>query len=227
MNIGGFQKSSLIDYPKKISAIVFTQGCNFRCGYCHNPELIKIPSGSLIEESFVIDFLKTRIGKLDAVVITGGEPCLQNDLIDFVKKVKDIGFLVKLDTNGSFPEKITELIDKNLLDYIAMDIKAPVEKYEQISLCHNTDKILESIELIKNSNVEYEFRTTVVKSQLSLNDFSKIAIMLKGAKKYYLQEFVPTKLLDESFKDEKSYSKDEFNQIADILTKDIESVFIR
>lgn len=123
MIIGGFQKTSLIDYPDKISAIVFTQGCNFRCGYCHNPELIKT-DGSLIEESSVLDFLKSRVGKLDAVVITGGEPTLQKDLIDFIKKIKTMNYLVKLDTNGTSPNTVSDLINEKLVDYIAMYIRS-------------------------------------------------------------------------------------------------------
>ena len=129
MLIGGLHKCSMIDYPDKLSAIVFTVGCNFKCPYCHNPELVITKDCSLTEQSFVLDFLKTRINKLDAVVISGGEPCLQKDLKDFIKQVKEMGFLVKLDTNGTYPEAIENLISENLIDYIAMDIKSPIQKY--------------------------------------------------------------------------------------------------
>lgn len=227
MKIGGFQKTSLIDYPDKISAIVFTQGCNFRCGYCHNPELIKT-DGSLIEESFVLDFLESRIGKLDAVVITGGEPTLQNDLIEFIKQIKNMNYLVKLDTNGTSPEIILRLLNEKLIDYIAMDIKAPLNKYADIvNLKINVDSVIKSINLIINSNIDYEFRTTVVKSQLNIKDFEEIGILIKEAKNYYLQEFVPSKTLIPNFLNEKSYTTEEFKKIKKILSKYIENVYTR
>lgn len=212
MIIGGLQKTSLLDFPEKIAAIVFTMGCNFRCGYCHNPELIN--GGAKIEEVF--EFLKTRQGKLDGVVITGGEPCLQKDLPEFIKQVKELGFAVKLDTNGSFPEMLEKVLPD--LDYVAMDIKAPLEKYSQIvNVDVDTSKILKSIEILKNGGVDYEFRTTVVKSQLSFEDFEKIGQLIQGAPRYYLQRFEASKILDKSLENEKTYSTEEFERIIDIL----------
>lgn len=212
MIIGGLQKTSLLDFPEKIAAIVFTMGCNFRCGYCHNPELIT--GGVKIEEVF--EFLKTRQGKLDGVVITGGEPCLQKDLPEFIKQVKELGFAVKLDTNGSFPEMLEKVLPD--LDYVAMDIKAPLEKYSQIvNVDVDTSKILKSIEILKNGGVDYEFRTTVVKSQLSFEDFEKIGQLIQGAPRYYLQKFVASKILDKGLENEKTYSTEEFERIIDIL----------
>lgn len=212
MIIGGLQKTSLLDFPEKIAAIVFTVGCNFRCGYCHNPELIT--GGAKIEEVF--EFLKIRQGKLDGVVITGGEPCLQKDLPEFIKQVKELGFAVKLDTNGSFPEMLEKVLPD--LDYVAMDIKAPLEKYSQIvNVDVDTSKILKSIEILKNGGVDYEFRTTVVKSQLSFEDFEKIGQLIQGAPRYYLQKFVASKILDKSLENEKTYSTEEFERIIDIL----------
>lgn len=212
MIIGGLQKTSLLDFPEKIAAIVFTMGCNFRCGYCHNPELIN--GEAKIEEVF--EFLKTRQGKLDGVVITGGEPCLQKDLPEFIKQVKELGFAVKLDTNGSFPEMLEKVLPD--LDYVAMDIKAPLEKYSQIvNVDVDTLKILKSIEVLKNGGVDYEFRTTVVKSQLSFEDFEKIGQLIQGAPRYYLQKFVASKILDKSLENEKTYSTEEFERIIDIL----------
>lgn len=212
MIIGGLQKTSLLDFPEKIAAIVFTVGCNFRCGYCHNPELIN--GGAKIEEVF--EFLKTRQGKLDGVVITGGEPCLQKDLPEFIKQVKELGFAVKLDTNGSFPEMLEKVLPD--LDYVAMDIKAPLEKYSQIvNVDVDTLKILKSIEVLKNGGVDYEFRTTVVKSQLSFEDFEKIGQLIQGAPRYYLQRFEASKILDKSLENEKTYSTEEFERIIDIL----------
>lgn len=227
--IGGLQKSSLIDYPGKISAIIFTQGCNFRCPYCHNPELI-IESGTAnkMAVSDLLEFLKTRIGKLDGVVITGGEPTLHKGLIEFVKQIKDLGFLVKLDTNGTNPEMLKTLIDEKLVDYVAMDIKAPIETYKEI-VCANVDtaKIIESIELVKLSGLGYEFRTTVVKSLLEPSDFEKIGEMIKGAEKYYLQKFVPTKTLNKTFLGQTTYSDEEFEVLIKILEKYINTVEVR
>ena len=178
--INGLQKSTLIDFPKKIASIVFSQGCNFRCGYCHNPELLSlnIPKTQISTEE-VLSFLKTRKGKLDGVVVTGGEPTLQSGLYNFIKEIKAMGFLVKLDSNGSNPKILEKLINDNLLDYIAMDIKAPLEKYSEITNVKvNTDNIQKSINLIMNSDVDYEFRTTVIKSQLSFDDFENIGKQL-------------------------------------------------
>ena len=225
MLIGGLQKTSLLDYPDKISAIIFTQGCNFRCGYCHNPELIAFSNNSIAENE-VFDFLSLRKGKLDGVVITGGEPCLQADLKTFIKKIKSLGFLVKLDTNGSFPNILKSVLED--IDYVAMDIKAPLEKYSQIAKANiDTVKIQESIDLIIQSGIDYEFRTTVVKSQLDFSDFEKIGELIKGAKRYYLQKFVPTKILDKNMMDEMTYSTEEFEEIQKILNKNIQNVFIR
>lgn len=225
-NIGGFQKTSFLDYPEKISCIVFTIGCNFRCGYCHNPELFKIEPVLTVPAFF--DFLNARKGKLDGVVITGGEPTLQSELLEFVKEIKDLNFLVKLDTNGTNPKILESLFKLNLLDYVAMDIKAPLDKYKQIT---NVDldiqKIEDSINLIKSSNIDYEFRTTVLKSQLKYEDFEKIGILLQGVKKYYLQKFVVSKLLDDSLKNEETYSDYEFEIISGILRNYVDIVQVR
>lgn len=189
MIIGGLQRFSLLDYPKEMSAIVFTQGCNFRCPYCHNPELV-LPSkySKPISEKEVFSFLKSRIGKLSAVVITGGEPTLQEGLCDFIKQVKELGFKVKLDTNGSRPEVLAKLIQIGLIDYFAMDLKASLKNYQ--TMC-NTDispsDILRSMELIRLSGAQYEFRTTVMPEILSSNVLEEIRSLLKAGDRYYLQ----------------------------------------
>lgn len=226
MQIAGIQKTSLLDYPKKISAIIFTKGCNFHCGYCHNPELIKSSKEQIYNMSAFWDFLKSRQGKLDGIVITGGEPCLQDDIEEFIKKIKKLNFLVKLDTNGYFPEKLKKLIPN--IDYIAMDIKAPLEKYNQITQVNIIkEKIQESINIIKNSSIDYEFRTTVIKSQLTFEDFEKIGLLINGAKKYYLQKFIPSKILDQSLINETSYTDEEFNKIIKILQPYITEINLR
>lgn len=190
MRIGGLQKLSLIDFPQKTAAIVFTQGCNFRCGYCHNPELIypklyQIP----IPEEEVFAFLETRVGKLDGVVITGGEPTLQSDLIDFIKKVKAMGFLVKLDSNGSNPEILKKIIDEKLVDFIAMDIKATFDKYNLVcGVSVNLDNIKKSIELIKKSGIRFQFRTTYDKTKLVDSDIQAMTNFLDVATNYKIQK---------------------------------------
>jgi len=225
MNIGGFQKFSMIDYPDKISSIVFTQGCDFRCGYCHNPELIDFKSGS-ISESEIFDFLETRKGKVDAVVITGGEPCLQKGLVEFISKVKSMGFLVKIDTNGNHTSVLKELLP--IVDYIAMDIKAPLDKYSSaVSMNVNMDNILESIKLIIGGSVNYEFRTTVVKDQLSKEDIVEIGSMIKCCKLYVLQKFVRSKHIDSGFLKSESYNEEWFSDVKKELDKVVNICLIR
>jgi pyruvate formate lyase activating enzyme len=225
---GGLQKSSLIDYPEKISAIIFTQGCNFRCPYCHNPELIEGKGEPTYTSDFLLNFLQTRQGKLDGVVITGGEPTLHKDLPDFIKQVKELGFYVKLDTNGTNPEMLKQLIGEDLIDYVAMDIKAPIEKYEDI-VCAQIDKnnVQKSIEILKTSKIDYEFRTTVVKSQLTRDGFIEIGELIKGCDKYYLQKFVPTKTLNRFFINQTTYSDDEFEEILADLKKFVKNPVVR
>lgn len=228
MIIGGFQKFSLIDYPEKISAIIFTQGCNFRCPYCHNPELV-LPEkySNPIPEEEILSFLDSRRGKLDAVVITGGEPLLQKDLFDFIEKVKDMGFLVKLDTNGSMPEVLKEAIEIGV-DYIAMDVKAPLEKYREVVRAEvNEEKIKSSIEIIMHAGIEYEFRTTVVKSLLSKEDILKIGMLINGARLYVLQKFIPSKLVDPKFMKEETYSDEEFEEMKEELKRYVKECIIR
>jgi len=181
--LGGFQKFSLLDYPGKISSIVFTQGCNFNCVYCHNKELIRPKEhNNIVTPEQVLDFLKERKKKIDAVVITGGEPTLQPDLIDFMKKIKKMGFLIKLDTNGYKPDVVRKAIDAKVVDYIAMDVKAPLEKYWLVTnVSVHTDRIQESINIIKNSGIRHEFRTTVLKSLLGERDLGEIRKLIRGS----------------------------------------------
>lgn len=226
--IGGLQKSSLIDYPGKISAVIFTQGCNFRCPYCHNPELVSITGASALALAPVIEFLKSRKGKLDGVVISGGEPTLHKDLPMFIEQIKELGFCVKLDTNGTNPEMLEELINEHLIDYVAMDIKAPIEKYSEVVCSEvNTENILKSIDILIKSNIEYEFRTTVINSQLSIEDFEKIGKIIKYSEKYYLQRFVPTKTLNKKFLQEKTYSDEEFIPIISNLKNYVKQMELR
>lgn len=192
MKIGGFQKFSLIDYPGKISGVIFTQGCNFRCFYCHNPELV-YPHlfGIPLAEEEIMDFLKRRKKQLEAIVISGGEPTIQEDLVSFLNTVKTLGYAVKLDTNGTNPSVIRELVRRKLVDYIAMDIKAPFKKYpDLVKVKVDLSRIKESIEIIENSSLEYEFRTTYIPSFLTSKDLLKILLLIKNKSKFTVQEFV-------------------------------------
>lgn len=229
MKIGGLQKVSLIDYPEVICGVIFLQGCNFKCSYCHNPELVEPKLfGPCLEEKKVLKFLASRVGKLDAVTITGGEPTMQKDLIPFIKQIRKLGFAVKLDSNGSRPDVIKNLLDEKLLDFIAMDIKAPLEKYKSIVRAPvDTQSIKESVKLILKSKIAYEFRTTVVKSQLTVKDILEIAKLLSGAKRYALQKFVPTKTLDKKLLKEKAWADGELERIKIRLEKEIPSVIVR
>ncbi len=192
MKIVKFIKNSFIDYPRHIATVAFTHGCNWSCWYCQNADLLH-ENADLTQEFF--EFLSTRKGLVDGVVICGGEPTIHADLPQTIRKIKEMGFDVKLDTNGTNPEMLAELIGNNLVDYIAMDIKAPISKLSQITLSRNKiERVAESIELIKNSGVEYEFRTTVT-PDLTENDIEEMAKSIAGAKKYILQQYNKPKLL--------------------------------
>lgn len=193
MKIAGIVRQSLVDYPGKIAACVFTQGCNMNCVFCHNRCLVDRKEGNLFQdENEFFLFLQKRKKFLDGVVVSGGEPTLQPDLEGFIESVKDLGYLVKLDTNGTSPEVIKKLIDKNLVDYIAMDIKAPMEKYSEICRCDvNEHALMDSMSVIRESGVDYEFRTTYC-PQLNEDDIREIGEMIAGAKKYVLQQYRET-----------------------------------
>lgn len=229
MKLAGLVKSSLIDYPGKIAAVVFTQGCNFRCGFCHNPDLISFePQASSIqyEEKEVLDFLKTRVGKLDGVVITGGEPLIQSDIEEFISKIKSLGFAVKLDTNGSNPEKLSKLIDEKLVDYIAMDIKGTLSNYPDICAYSNKKVIQKSIEIIMKSGLDYELRTTVLPIYHNIDDFKEIGELISGAKLYTIQGFRPQITLDKSLANASSFSDSQLAQISDVITPYVQKVVI-
>lgn len=230
MIIGGFQRFSLIDYPDKICAIVFTQGCNFRCPYCHNPELVEtkrsVPDG--LKEEEILSFLDRRKGKLDAVTITGGEPLLQSDLGRFLSAVKGLGYLVKLDTNGSFPLRLEEIIRSEFIDYIAMDIKTSLDKYNQlINRRIEKTKIIDSIRLIMDSGLDYEFRTTVMGALFKKDDFYKIGKLIKNARLYVLQRFVPSKTLDDTFLDMRGCSDEEIRTYREIMEGFVQRCVVR
>lgn len=190
MLITGLQKLTLLDFPGKTACTVFTHGCNFRCPFCHNAPLVTEKNNVFLSEEDFFSFLKKRQGILDGVCITGGEPTLQSDLTDFILKIKDFGYAVKLDTNGYNPDVLEKILSEGLVDYVAMDIKNSKEKYP---LTVGTDidiaKIEKSVELLKNTSIDYEFRTTVVKQFHTPDDFKAIGLWLSGESNYFLQQF--------------------------------------
>lgn len=240
MLISGIQKCTTIDYPEHLSCIVFTPGCNMRCKFCHNPEFvlpekIKQIKDSFIPEQIFFSFLKSRKNLLEAVVITGGEPTLMADLVDFIKKIKNLGFKVKLDSNGQRPEVLKKLLDNNLVDYIAMDVKASLEHYNALTgKFVRTDKIKESIKLLNNQKnsknkykINYEFRTTMIKGIHNKQEMLNIGKLIKGADQLHLQTFRPGNTLDPNFKKYEGYSLNEMHDFANILKSYANNISVR
>ena len=225
MIISGLQKLTLLDYPNKTACIIFTGGCNFKCSYCQNSDLIgKNPI--IINEEEVFEYLKKRKKVLDGVVVTGGEPTIHKDLPAFIKKIKDLKLLVKLDTNGSNPMMLEELINNHLIDYIAMDIKNTFDDYKDvIKINTNLDNIKKSIELIKNSNIDHEFRTTIIKNFHTLDKIQTICAYLGKEEKYYLQNFEASeRVLDKSLI---SFTKEELINMQKIINEKYPNVKVR
>ena len=192
MIFGGFQKLTLLDFPGRVACTLFTKGCNFRCPFCHNALLVTDIDEMSYTDTEVLDYLEKRIGILDGVCITGGEPLMQPELEEFIKRVKNLGYAVKLDTNGSYPDKLKDLVAKGLIDYVAMDIKNTIEKYPLTAgineIC--VPAVEESIDFLLLGAVPYEFRTTVVAEYHNISDIEQIAKRISGADKYFLQKFV-------------------------------------
>ncbi|MEK9182566.1 MAG: anaerobic ribonucleoside-triphosphate reductase activating protein [Patescibacteria group bacterium] len=228
MIFGGLEKFTLIDYPGKVACMVYTIGCNFRCPYCHNPELVDETVERIWTEKEILSFLKKRKGILDGLVITGGEPTMHKDLPVFIKKVKKLGFAVKLDSNGTNPEMFRRLIKDHLIDYAAMDIKSPLFKYSQ-TVSHPVDvrAIRKSIHLLMTSSIPYEFRTTLVKVLVTPQDLEKIGKEIRGARQYYLQKFIPTKILNPQFLRKTTYSDRELKVLQKKLSKYVQYCGIR
>ena len=230
MEIRGLQKVSLIDYPGSICATLFVGGCNLRCLFCHNRDLVLNPGELLsVEESAIMQFLNDKGPLLDGICITGGEPTLQEDLIPFIIKVKKIGLKVKLDTNGTRPEVIRNLLVRELLDYIAVDIKAPLQKYALIAGdSKDSGNLSETIDLVKNSIIDQEFRTTVVPGLLDEKDILHIAKSLTGCRKYVLQQFRPQNpMIDPTLISVKPFPLEIIEKLADTCRKYIEVVQLR
>jgi pyruvate formate lyase activating enzyme len=229
MKIAGVQKTTLIDYPGQIASVIFTQGCNLACPYCHNPELI--PKAKAEEDylSFaqLRDFLHDRQELIDGICITGGEPTLQPELDKICREIKHLDLKVKLDTNGAHPQIIKELIADNLVDYIALDVKAPLNKYDQFNGAQIADEVETSIELIKQADINYEFRTTVVPGLHTAEDIEEIAQELNGADTYYIQNFKPTNTLDPELKTRSEFPPAKLNKFKELASNYISEVKIR
>lgn len=227
--IKGIQKTTLLDYPDKVACTIFLAECNFRCPFCYNIDLVlnykNLPE---ISEEEILDFLKKRKKWLDGICITGGEPCVHKNLPDFIKKIKNLNYLIKLDTNGSNPRMIKDLIDRRLIDYVAMDIKGPLEKYDKISdVKVNIKDIKDSIEIIKNSKKDYEFRITVIPTLHDKKDVKKIGKLLKGTKKFFIQQYKPMTTIDKKFEKISPFPVTTLEEFKKILEKYISKVEIR
>ena len=239
MQLGGYQKLTLIDYPGKIATTVFTVGCPFRCPFCHNPELVErgahIVGCNDLEREF-FEFLEKRKGKLEGVCITGGEPTIQSDILDFIGKIRKMGYVVKLDTNGTRPDVLKKALDRKLVDFVAMDIKNSLKKYALTtgmsgarakSFLPLRERVELSVNLIMNSRIDYEFRTTVVPGLHTQKDFLEIARWIGGAKSYFLQEYREIKILDENLKKKTKGKKIDLEKIKKKIEKYFEQVGIR
>jgi len=224
MKFSGIQKTSLIDYPKRIASILFTPGCNLRCPYCYNWRIVLNPKPPFLNEETALSILESRKKYVDAVVITGGEPTNHKELPKFLKKLKERGFAVKLDTNGLNPSILEESMPH--VDYVALDVKTSLEKYAKLG-AKDTRDFLRSIEILKNSKIEYEFRTTVVPGFVDAEDIQKIGELVKGAKTFAFQQFIPGDTLDKTFNTLKPYSPEEIAGFAEIMKKYVNEIILR
>lgn len=233
MHIGGFQKNSLIDFPGTVACVVFTSGCNFKCPYCHNPELAAGPVNGVgrLNISDIFSFLSKRKGWVDGVVITGGEPCLQPDLTEFIQQLKQMGLAVKLDTNGSRPTVLSQLLDRSLLDYVAMDIKTGPDRYPDImTSAPDSDVIFQSIQIIMASAPDYEFRTTCVRPFINASVIKQIAGQIKGARRYVLQKCVrEVPMMNPQFSKnpDRFFSDQEIMKLKSIVEGTVKEILVR
>lgn len=233
MLISGIQQFTAIDYPEKLSCIVWTAGCNFRCGYCHNPEFVLPEKLQEIKESFipeqaVMNFLDSRKGKLDGVVMSGGEPTLQHDLYDFIKKIKAKDFLVKLDTNGTKPDLVEGLLEEGLVDYVAMDYKVPLSEYGIVSGAFKYfPNIARTRDILLQGGRPYEFRATILRQVHTPERLRIMAEELAGAENVFLQEFRPGHTLDPAYQQYEPFTDKEMEQIKNMFQEHVKQVTVR
>ncbi len=224
MKFCGIQKTSLIDYPTKVASVLFTPGCNLRCPFCYNWTIAVDPQPPFLQEAVALEILESRKKYIDAVVVTGGEPCMHKELPKFLAKLKEHGFLVKLDTNGCFPEVLEECL--GTVDYVAMDVKTSADKYKLVG-ANDTAALMRSIEMLKTGKVPYEFRTTVAPEIVTIQDITCIGEMVKGAKTFALQQFIPKGTLEKNFETFKPYTPEAIKEFAEIIKKYSEHVVLR
>ena len=227
MNINGLQKMTLLDYPGKVACTVFLAGCDMRCPFCHNAELLDASAPVLMQEDELLAFLKKRQGLLDGVAFTGGEPLLRKELPELLKKIRELGFLIKLDTNGNHPERLKQILDETLADYVAMDIKNSPERYAETAGLKDpgTGRISESIEMLMTSSTDYEFRTTCIRQFHDADSIKSIAEWINGAKNYYLQNFTDRETVP--FAGLEGFTREELESFAEIAGPYVKNVGIR
>ena len=224
MKFSGLQKVSLIDYPNKVASVLFTPGCNLRCGFCHNWRIAVDPKPPFLQEALALRILESRKKYVDAVVVTGGEPCMHKELPKFLEKLKKRGFQVKLDTNGCFPDVLEQCLAH--VDYVALDVKTSLEKYRLLG-AKDTTGLLRSVEMLKMGKVPYEFRTTLVPELITAEDMTRICEVVKGAKTHAFQQFVPEDTLDKRFEGLKPYAPEVINEFAGAMKNYAENVVLR
>jgi pyruvate formate lyase activating enzyme len=224
MKFSGIQKISLVDYPNRIASVLFTPGCNLRCGFCHNWRIAVDPQPPFLQEATALELLETRKHYVDAVVITGGEPCMHKELPNFLAKLKERGFSVKLDTNGCFPDVLEECL--GFVDYVAMDVKTSPEKYKRLGV-KDTAGLFRTVEILKTGKVPYEFRTTVVPDLVTAEDVASIGEVVQGAQTVALQQFVPNDTLDKSFQALRPYAPEEIKNFAKTISTCAKNVILR
>jgi pyruvate formate lyase activating enzyme len=224
MKFSGLQKISLIDYPNKVASVLFTPGCNLRCPFCHNWRIAVDPKPPFLQETVALEILEARKKYVDAVVVTGGEPTMHKELPKFLAKLKERGFMVKLDTNGFYPEVLEECLP--YVDYVALDVKTSLEKYKQLGT-KDTAGLMRTVEILKTGKVPYEFRTTAVPEFVTAEDVKRIGEIVKGAKTHAFQQFVPQDTLDKRFEALKPYAPETIAEFAENMKKYAENVILR
>jgi pyruvate formate lyase activating enzyme len=220
----GLQKTSLIDFPDRIATVLFAPGCNLRCPFCHNWRLVLEPRGPFLAEKSALEILESRKRQVDAVVITGGEPTMQTDLPKFLTELKERGFHIKLDTNGFFPN----MLEKSLpyVDYVALDVKTSLEKYHRLG-ANDASNFLGTMNMLKQGPVDYEFRTTAVPGFVDTEDIPKIGELVRGAKRFAFQQFIPNDSLDKSLNEVKPYPPEVISDFASVMKKYVTNVLLR
>lgn len=224
MKFSGIQKTSLLDYPNRMASVLFTPGCNLRCPFCHNWRIVLNPQPPFLQEETVLRILESRKKYVDAVVITGGEPTIHKELPKFLKKLKDKGFAVKLDTNGFNPQILEECLP--YVDFVALDVKTSLEKYEKLG-AKSTEDFLRTVEILKTGKVAYEFRTTVVPGFVDAEDIACIGELVKGAETFVFQQFIPNDTLDKRFTSLKPYSSETIDKYAQAMKGYVSKMMLR